>query len=202
LKRHKRIPLELAAILDDIDSIFTLLNSEDLDEDVKDHVWNIYAVDVKGMDRNSARWFESDFDKIIMEIGAEALIFFQSKLHNAIQIADDEDFINSIYYLTSMKYGSLMIDNLINIAVKRFNGDVLRLEIIPRVMISCAIQRNVKEVAAIMEHIIDNAKEYITIDTANSMMEYSAHVNGSHACALVLSHIYSLVTVEGYLKSY
>jgi hypothetical protein len=202
LKHHKRIPLELAAILDDIDIIFTLLNSEDSDEEVKYHVWNIYAVDIKGMDRNPAKWYENDFDEIIMEIGAEALIFFQTKLHNAIQIADDEDFINSIYYLTSMTYGSLMIDSLLNIAVKRFDGDVLRLEIIPRIMISCAIQRNVKEVGAIMEHIIDNAKEYITIDTANSMMEYSAHVHGSLACVLVLSHMQSLVTVEGDLNSY
>jgi hypothetical protein len=200
LKRHKQIPLELAAILDDIDIILTLLNSDDLEENVKDQVWNIFAVDVKGMERNTARWFDSDFDKKIMEIGSEALIHFQTKLNNAIRIAGDDDFTNSIYYLTSMKYGSLMINNLLKIAIKRFNGDLLRLEIIPRIMISCAVQRNVMEAGDIMENIIDNAKEYITIDTANSMMEYSAHVHGSHACALVLSHLHSLVTVEGDLN--
>jgi hypothetical protein len=202
LRNHERIPLELAAILDDIDIIFTLLNSEDLKEAVKDHVWNIYAVDVKGMDPNTARWFYSDYDKKVMEMGPEALNYFQTKLYSAIQIADDDAFTNSIYYLTSMKYGSLMIDNLLKIAITRFSGDVLRLEIIPRIMILCATQRNVKEVGAIMQDIIDNSMEYISIDTVNSMMEYSAHVNGSRACRLIFPHLENLVTVEGDLNSY
>lgn len=199
LKHQGRRPIKLASIIDAIEAVnvmkFSHMN-DIIDEEAENEVWRIFAVCVKQMDPIYLR-NDPATDKAKMEqIGSEALLYFNSKLNTALQESDAENLKDAIYYLTRVKFGTELFLKFLPIAKKRITKDEMEKEVIPKLMLLCSIQRTTAT-KFFVDAVVKHAREFITPDTANSVLEYASHVNDSSLPYSMLGIYPPLVTVEG-----
>ncbi|KAJ3044037.1 hypothetical protein HK097_001594, partial [Rhizophlyctis rosea] len=130
------------------------------------------------------------------EIRQGAYDHFRTSILTILDEVSDQELCTAFCFITRYGTAPQMMSIILPTALARISEITLMRDIIPRFVVLAVLQPDV-EGCAMVEQLLTMAGEMITIDTANSALEYCAHLQRISCCKLVLDRLGWLVRPEG-----
>ncbi|KAJ3032220.1 hypothetical protein HDV00_007955 [Rhizophlyctis rosea] len=148
--------------------------------------------------RNETTEEETSID--MDEIRRGAYTHFRNSILTTLEEISDQELCTVVCFITRYGTAPQMMSIVFPVAIRRISEITLMRDIIPRFVVLAVLQPDV-EGAAMVEMLLSLAMEMITIDTANSALEYCAHLQRTSCCKLVLDRVGWLVRPEGVVSA-
>ncbi|KAJ3267012.1 hypothetical protein HK104_005985 [Borealophlyctis nickersoniae] len=172
-------------------------SEEGIDNETADgEVWERYAIGVQGKSGPTPIGTDPESVMELVNMREGAVAHFKRETMSTLRKLDSVELGAVMCHITRYGTAPKMLELVLPLAMKRISEASLVKDIVPRFMVLAVLQPDL-EGSSLLNTLMSQAKDFISIEAANSALEYCAHLQRSNCCRAILDGLGHLVRPEG-----